>query len=129
MQPKPIAEILTPLRPRFRRGKELIENLLQRGTQKSRQGVILRHQPEEGNMSGIRSISTSTTAAVLLMSLWACRTQAALIPVLPTDYRVGPIPIVYQPFDFTAYPYTPGSIPEITDGSLATFTQLQGLDN
>ena len=51
------------------------------------------------------------------------------VPVVPIDYRVGPIPVPYQPFNYTAYPYTLGSIPDITDSSLATFTQLQGLDN
>ena len=51
-----------------------------------------------------------------------------LVPTVPIDYRVGPIPVPYSG-DYTAYPYTLGSIPDINDSSLATFTHVQGLDN
>ena|ERR1043165_7409984 len=47
------------------------------------------------------------------------------VPSVPIDYCVDPIPVLYQPFDYTAYPHTFGFIPDISDSSLATYTHVQ----
>jgi hypothetical protein len=63
-------------------------------------------------------------ALVCLMPNWA----RGSTPVVPTEYRFGPIPYPYVPYNFMAYPYTLGSTADIIDGSLQTFTRVQGLD-
>lgn len=65
-------------------------------------------------------------ADVLLLPQGVC--SDGWVSVLPIEYRVGAIPVPYQPFNYTAFPYTLGSIPDVTDGSLNTYTHLQGLD-
>jgi hypothetical protein len=52
---------------------------------------------------------------------------SAQTPVLPIDYRVGPLQRDAH-VNYAGYPYTLGSIADITDSSLETYTHLRGLD-
>jgi hypothetical protein len=68
-------------------------------------------------------------AALFGLALIAPAARGAAVAVDPVAYRAGPVPVTYNLTGFTDYPAAPGSIADITDGSLDTFTELNGLDN
>jgi len=75
--------------------------------------------------------------APLALVVWGIAASPSLVaadpipwvPVVPSEFRYGPVPVPYHLGSYTTYPYTSGSIADISDSSLLTFAHVRGGDN